>query len=465
MRAMLGLLAFAGALCTSRAGADEIRYLPNAREALATRLSLAQSASRTLDLSTFIWDPCSSSTKALVAILARKAKDGVRVRVLLDAFNPTHQFKQRAMSSEWRAAIGEQLRRAKIELKYYMDSGYLPSMNQRLHSKVMIADGATYIVGGRNMQDDYFGLAQGLNWVDREAAVSGASAKQAADGFEAIWSSSHVSPAKPASPESFKKFESSCLNATPKDKALGRWLEESAPRIAAAVPAHSCPATTYYVDDVSFIEGIPNEGEASPGESLTGERWVRKASTRAIAGLLQNAKKTIEMENFSFLPPARISEIFARKREARVAVDAYSNHSTDSRILDSRMESMGKKESEGSVRVWRLCPNSELKDQWELSGTESSNFWILHAKDMVVDGTSAVVSSWNLDARSYGTNIESAMIVSSCPSFAEAVRQPLKKHATSIAKRPRNFAGCRRPDGKTPTGWERFLGSFLQEWL
>jgi phosphatidylserine/phosphatidylglycerophosphate/cardiolipin synthase-like enzyme len=47
--------------------------------------------------------------------------------------------------------------------------------------------------------------------------------------------------------------------------------------------------------------------------------------------------------------------------------------------------------------------------------------FLIHSKTLVRDNRDSVVGSFNLDPRSYSTNLEGAVIVKNCPEFAADV--------------------------------------------
>ena len=72
-------------------------------------------------------------------------------------------------------------------------------INQRNHAKLLIIDGTTYVAGGRNIADEYFGLSDRINFSDADLVVSGPSVNQAAQAFNDLWVSPNSAKIRPNS--------------------------------------------------------------------------------------------------------------------------------------------------------------------------------------------------------------------------------------------------------------------------
>jgi cardiolipin synthase C len=161
------LLIVAIALVTYRAQADDVRYLPTAQVALSQYAQTLQAAEKSIDLVYYIYDPCALSAGLIDKILIQKATQKtaprVHVRILIDAEGYGDDHVQRDVFASAMKKYG-------IEIRYFnrFTSHWDILANNRLHAKLMLVDGKTYITGGRNIGDDYFSLGTGINFVDRD---------------------------------------------------------------------------------------------------------------------------------------------------------------------------------------------------------------------------------------------------------------------------------------------------------
>lgn len=162
----------------SPAKADNVRYMPHAESAMASFLDIIHNAKKSIDLTTFIFEPCHASSQVLMDALIAKAHSGVRVRILLDRF--MHDKKQVLNLTSYFTQNG-------IQIRWFNTSTL--NVNFRSHIKLIVVDTHSYISGGRNIADDYFSLYHGANFIDRDAYVQGASARQAQTVFDEMWSS------------------------------------------------------------------------------------------------------------------------------------------------------------------------------------------------------------------------------------------------------------------------------------
>jgi cardiolipin synthase len=154
-----------GSIFPVRCGND-ITLLPNGEKASAALFELIDTAKASIDISTFILGNDETGV-AVLAALARRAKQGVRVRLLLDALG---SFRVSRKSLRLFTAGGG--RHA-----FFMPMIHLPfrgRANLRNHRKIVIADGATAIVGGMNIARQYMGAAPDAHrWRDLSLIVKG----------------------------------------------------------------------------------------------------------------------------------------------------------------------------------------------------------------------------------------------------------------------------------------------------
>nr|WP_267472900.1 phospholipase D family protein [Stenotrophomonas rhizophila] len=170
--------------------------------ALVARLNLIRSATRSIDLQTYIFDKDDSARLILDELLAA-ARRGVKVRLLIDqlsaisdleilgALASSHQnFELRVYNPTF----------GKARLNYY---DYAASvlccfrrLNQRMHNKLLVVDDALGVVGGRNYQDDYYDWDSEYNFRDRDVLIAGPEVREMAVNFDAFWNAPRSVPAE-----------------------------------------------------------------------------------------------------------------------------------------------------------------------------------------------------------------------------------------------------------------------------
>ena len=183
------------------AGAQSgFRLLPLGAYGLDARLALIGRATRTLDLQVYIMDN-DASGRAVFAALRDAAQRGVRVRLLLDDLNsagaePLLQALLDLPNFEVRLFNPFCCARQSLAGRIVTSLGDLPRLDHRMHNKLMIADGALAIVGGRNIADDYFGRDPVANFIDLDAIAAGRVVPQLGVLFDRYWNSEESFPAK-----------------------------------------------------------------------------------------------------------------------------------------------------------------------------------------------------------------------------------------------------------------------------
>jgi cardiolipin synthase len=158
-----------------------LRIHEDGGEALRALWEQIDAAVHTLDLCTFILgrDPMAD---ALCEKLARKARAGVQVRLLIDGvgrlIEPRRSLKTITAAGVRIATFAPPLH-----------SPFRGRLNLRNHRKMVIADGSWLWCGGRNLTAQYFEGAPGVTpWKDLSFDLHGAVAGRALECFERDWS-------------------------------------------------------------------------------------------------------------------------------------------------------------------------------------------------------------------------------------------------------------------------------------
>jgi cardiolipin synthase len=161
-------------------GGNHFSLLATGEEDFAALERHIAEAKHTIHLTTFILGR-DDTGRRLVQLLAERARAGVRVRLLLDAFGCF-------VSSTY---FVNPVRRAGGEVGRFMPVlpfGSRTSANLRIHRKIAIFDHATAMIGGRNIAREYMGpTPYRLRWRDLGAVISGPAAALLNEVFIADW--------------------------------------------------------------------------------------------------------------------------------------------------------------------------------------------------------------------------------------------------------------------------------------
>lgn len=406
----LALLLFAFLSPTSRA--DSVQLLDRGDRSLAAYLTLVDSATRTIDVASMYFEPCQSAPKLLLRALERKAKAGVRVRVLLDGRMFENPLKRQF--SAWAFA------QRNFEVRYYNPL----EPNHRSHVKLLVVDGQRYIAGGRNLTDEYFGLDARLNYADQDVLVRGASAGPAQRSFDLLFEAG----SQPRDFGDAAAFAGQCLAMSPRDRQVEAALgAEARSRILREKEPRSCARVEFAADEPGFMDcpSCERGGDGGPAEFLVEERWRKKHVTRLFLSFLESARESLALANQYYIPAHKERAAFDALRERGVRVSVLTNATGDApgehlnRQMTCFQQAAAFRDGVGGQRVDLLTSEGSLSDRWALSPRGAK--WRIHTKSGVRDGRDVLVSSFNIDARSYHTNLEAAVLVEGCEALAADV--------------------------------------------
>jgi len=380
-------------LGTDAARADMACLLDTEWSAAVERTRLALETERTLDVSAFIVgnDPFSLSS---MAVLRDAARRGVAVRLLLDA--------------QWNKLpreIEAHLLESGIEIRHFhpFRLNHPFWLTRRMHDKLVVADGKTLIAGGRNVESPYFGLGQQLkrrNYIDADVLVTGDIARKASDYFHKLWNSSAVRP--------LRRSARSLRLATEAEATLDKhfaWLENRIEEVR-GTPEAEQPSSCREVGPVRFVHDPPGKKGSGPGVA------------DALIELLNNAKEHVVIESPYLVPTREFRHSLQRALERGVKVRILTNSLASTDNILPQAGYVGK-------RRWLVQQGVEL---WEYYGEES-----LHAKTAVLDGSLAVVGSFNLDPRSQRLNTELAVVIDD-PTWADELATTMEDHLANSAQ-------------------------------
>lgn len=413
-----GLMLLLSLLFAIPADADEVRVLARPEEAYSQFVTLISQAKKSIDVATFIFEPCDPSAQIIMDSLAARAHAGVKVRVLLDAIS---------QGMKERRNIADAFARYGIPLRLY-SAALTPTLNLRMHTKMMIVDGRTYIAGGRNLSDAYFSLSPDYNFIDEDLFVSGPAAAQAAASFEELWNAPMTSGVR-ADARSFKPWSSFCKKDPTNAVAdLRAYFRRESPKLLAALPSHQCANVSFHSDSPHFSRAQYGAAfnEKAAEKFMTPQRLKQKRASAAVLNFLDGARARLEGQNWVYIPIGQLADGFARLRARGVPVQIMTNADIESgpqifrEVMEYAIDRHARRDTQGSQKVTPVSSRGSLRDEFALSPRDATYY--IHAKTLVRDRKDVIVGSFNLDSRSYNTNLEAVTVVRDCPSLAAAVR-------------------------------------------
>lgn len=402
-------------LVPAPAPADTVRVLDRNTDALQARLRMIDHASYSIKMAYYSVDD-SRVSREIFAHLVQAAKRGVNVRVIVDAcFNYLSGSRMR------------QLMACGIEFREYHPPCWLHPVRTvyRLHDKLLIGDDYSVILGGRNMEDHYFGVGSTQMFRDRDVWVTGQAAEHAAEYFEQIWDSKHVGKVPDTPTKAFLQH----LHEPPRFKHAKR-LTDGVIELGRASKALLCgdanprntPCTTLRPHDV-WIPGVRDLSD----QFIVPSGYVKFLHSSKVASeesditddllkLINSARCRIVIETPYLLLTDRLQRAFqaAIQRGVTVQITTNSSENTDCCIAQAAYITQRGKLLRKGISIWEYQePN------------------MLHSKTWVVDDI-VLIGSYNLDPRAALFDTQTCVLVFS-PDLADALLSVMQNERDSLA--------------------------------
>jgi len=392
-----------------RDGESGFHILSAGIDGFLTRVQLARAAERTLDLQYFIFRG-DTTGRLLSEELQRAADRGVRVRILVDDGDTVAGDEQ----------ILELGRHPNVEVRvfnpfdYRGHNGFLRHMDflfhegrldYRMHNKLMVADNAVALIGGRNVGNQYFQVDPGSQFADDDVFAAGEIAQRLSKTFDEYWNSELAVPSTalplpearptPAPPLSFH----------------GSGVDYEA-RVASGQPYRALvsDAAALTWSRAEVVCDSPDKKDVV--HKKTSGHLMAREVTEAIAG----AREELLMVTPYFVPSDGELALLDRLRAQSVRLRILSNS------LESAPE-LAAQSGYSKFRVQLLEAGIELYEvRARLERTRGSGqtrtvsrygTYGLHAKLYVIDRRRLYIGSMNYDQRSLRINTEVGLIIDS----------------------------------------------------
>lgn len=363
-------------------------------DSLATRLKLIEQAKTSIELEFFIYE-VDTASRLVTQALARKAREGVKVRLLVDFSLPV--FKLAPHYAHELAAAG-------VEVRYYNTAGLARffAVNHRTHRKLLVVDRAQAIVGGRNIGDDYFDLSAHYNFLDSDLLIQGPVSAAIADSFDLYWASDWV--ARPGEVAS---------DPAPGAPELLGPTTATETTLLTELQRHTPQHTTSTCPDIHFVTDHPGSGV---------ER--RKVFTE-LTRLAQEARQQILIESPYLVLREDGTDVLQTLAQRGVQLTFLTNSltSTDAfYTVASLANGLEALQRLPGLQVWAYGGQP-------LAGSArppASARWGVHAKRAVFDDHTVVVGTYNIDPRSANLNSELMVVCRGDRALAAALQASIR---------------------------------------
>lgn len=415
----LGTLLASGNTQGALADASGFMAVTAGTEAFLLRSAFAGLAERTLDLQYYIWEDDITGRMLLRDVL-NAADRGVRVRLLIDDTHTegaTDLFGIVDAHARVDVRIFNPFAHRELRAMDFASRGL--QLNHRMHNKVMVADNALAITGGRNIGDHYFAVDESMNFRDLDLLATGPVVRDLSEMFDTFWNSEWSYPI-------------AALNGKQYAPAYARGLKVF---IDEWIAGQSDLPFTLDSDQRAMaarIRGVQDKlawGAAHViydcPDKVTGESGPRVA--KFLFDSVDGATRELLIETAYFIPGDSGVAILESLVERGIDVKLLTNSLATNDILPAHAAYMQYREAllRGGIDLYELRPDA-LAGRQEKSLLSTLSKATLHTKALVYDRTAVFVGSFNLDPRSLLINSEMGVLVENEALASEIAQMMLR---------------------------------------
>lgn len=408
-------------------GLSGFRLMPLGTFSFDTRIQLAKRAQESLDLQYYHLEN-DETGRWLLRALRDAANRGVRVRLLLDdlytggqdelflgfashpnvqvrLFNPFCCARESGQAGRFIASLSD-----------------LKRVNHRMHNKLLVADGAMAVIGGRNVANEYYLRSMSENFIDLDAFVVGNVLPAISALFDRYWNSLAAYP-----------LESVARSPLGKAELLAYFEEQTGPdRTPEPPPLVSNDVLGYapIADDLDAGRLGLNWGTAyvfadhpdKPFDGEAGGELMETSVTYNVLEAVSMAKREVVASSPYFVPGQKGMKFLKQLRDRGVKVTVLTNSlgSTDEPIVHTGYSRYRQQMLAEGIELYELS-SSRVKDN-KRPFLFGSSLGRLHAKLFVIDRKTSFIGSMNLDPRSATVNTEFGAVIDSPEVARELIR-------------------------------------------
>ena len=427
------------------AGESAFRMISVGADGFAVRMQMIAAAEHSLDLQYFIFRG-DTTGRLITGALLGAADRGVHLRLLLDdgdtvpgdeqlvALAAHPQVEIRIFNPFFYRGHRSWIR----DLEFSLNPARL---DYRMHNKLLVADNAAALIGGRNIGDAYFQIDAASQFADDDVFAAGPVVRSLSATFDEFWNSSLAIPVE------------ALHGGRPPQAALDARRAELAAELQQA--------------EESVVPYVVRAGSGEPLAGIMGGRlpvvWStvqvaydspekRRVRSGAIPGRLMyesvaaaaaSVQSELLMITPYLVPTEQELQILStlRAHNARVRILTNSLESTNVLAAHSAYAGLRTQLVQDGIELYevRAALGTTSKGSGQTAAISRAGNYGLHAKLFVFDQQSLFLGSMNFDRRSARINTEIGLIIAS-PELAQqtaarftAMVQPVSAYHVILA--------------------------------
>ena len=426
-----------------------LRLLPTGAYAIDTRLTLIRRAEKSIDIQYYLIAD-DDTGRHLLRSLRDAAQRGVRVRLLVDDLytadtDPLLAGLAAHPNVEVRLFNPFPGGRAYFLTRFLASAQDFARVNRRMHNKLLVADSAMAVAGGRNIADEYYMRHAQSNFVDLDAFVVGALVPKLQALFDDYWNSPVVFPyptiVKPAADaaNARERFEiDTSLSSSPPPEpppatdvlGYGPLSDEFEAGRLGLIWAEA----SAYADPPSRLKGMGASYALVPLEDVESVRYN-------VLDLIRSARTEVVITSPYLIPGDKGVALFGQQRARGVKFKLLTNSlaATDEPLVHVGYRKYRERMLRLGIDLYELSP-VRVRKAMRLGMFQTSQ-GRLHAKTAVIDRRRVFIGSMNFDPRSEKHNTEMGLFIDS-PQLAREVLRLM-----DLDKLQASYRVVLRPDG------------------
>ena len=396
------------------AGKTGYLAMSDAFQSIASRVHLIRKAQYTLDLQYYIWADDFIGHLMLFELL-KAADRGVKIRLLIDDQNGTKLDTQlKALSAH-----------PNIQIKLYNPYKYrnframdyllrAAKINHRMHNKLIVADGAIAVTGGRNISSEYFDASSSFQFTDMDILFFGTAVKHANTVLNQFWNHQLSYPIQQfiqqGTSQDLSQLREKFKALDKKETTIDDKVNEEQKELENDLKQNQM--------EWAYAEFLAD----SPDKAL-GNAKQDQLITHQIAQQMGEAKQEMNLIAAYFVPSTNgtqyIAQFPAKKVDVRVLTNSFV--ANDVAMVHAFYQKYRKELLQKGVKLYEFKPYIERKRRtWyevvtgNVIPQKGKNKSSLHAKFITIDNK-VFIGSFNLDPRSFNLNTEVGLVVHSEP--------------------------------------------------